>query len=98
MRLSCGGGVDRAHDVTQLHFLDLAAERAGERALRRRCRVLLDDGALRIEHERGTLTHVHAAAAQGEEEDQQQEQEDEVEYQAAREIDEVPQADEKADR
>ena len=55
------GRVDGAQDVAQLHFAHFLAEQSAERALRGVGRVLLDDVAFRIEHQRGVVLRLSAA-------------------------------------
>ena len=87
-----GGGVDHAQQIAQLHFPGLLAGKVAERAPRRIDRVLLDDAALRIEHQRrARLQHRTRAEHRREERDQQREK-DQVEDEQAREVQRVPHA------
>ena len=88
-----GCGVDRLDDVAQLHFLDSLSEHAGERALHRVGAVLLDDAALRVQHEgRAFLQRGSAAAAsaQRDEEAEQQNHRDHAEHEPAHESEQAP--------
>ena len=59
-----GCRINGTHNIAQLHLLEFVAERAGKRALNSIVAVLLDDVALRVQHQcRAILEHRRAACA-----------------------------------
>ncbi len=91
------GRIDRAQDVAQLHFAHFLAEQSAERALCGVGRVLLDDVALRIEHQRGVVFDFRTAHAHRDDEHHDDDDEDDIHDEPSREIDQRPQPDEESD-
>ena len=96
MRILCGG-FECLGDVAQTRFLDRIAQRFTERAIERFGSVLLDNRALRIQHQGGLLfERAMAATEDRDQQDQHHEQEDRVHDQSSREIDGVEESAEEA--
>ncbi len=85
-----GRGVERAHDVAQLGFLDRIARDAREGALDRVRRVLLDDRAARRDHQRGLVLEPRHLAGEPRQDRDEQEQCDHPEHQAPHEVERAP--------
>ena len=95
--LILGRGVDRADDIAQLHLLRLIARQAIERALQRVDAVLLDQLALRFEHQHAVVLQRarHAstghAADDGQKHDEQQREKQQIDDHQPHDIDAPPQ-------
>ncbi len=97
-----GGGIDGCHQIAQLDLLGRVARKLGQRALQRVDAVLLDQFALRLDHQHAVALDqvlgaaAHVAAKQQQQHDEQHKEENQIENHQPDRVDAAPEDAEKS--